>query len=110
MFHYDSHEKKIMYADHKTNSIRMGLEIKFPQFYQDPQTLQPVKHFTDPNNSNTKLFKALQKWCREKAKVVFLEKIEGNDRFCPACKVGLDCLVDVEKCSDLKEQGYKATF
>lgn len=110
IFHYDASAKKIMYADHTTNAIRLGLEIKFPQFYQDPLTMQPVKHFTDPNNSNTKLFKAIQKWCRDHAKVVFLEKMESGERFSPACKIGNNCLVLLERCFDLQSQGYKAAF
>lgn len=110
IFHYDASAKKIMYADHKTNAIRLGLEVKFPQFYQDPVTLQPVKHFTDPNNSNAKLFKAIQKWCRDHAKVVFLEKKDAGERFSPACKVGKNCLSDMEKCFDVISQGYKAAF
>lgn len=110
IFHYDASAKKIMYADHKTKAIRLGIEIKFPQFYQDPVTLQPVKHFTDPNNSNTKLFKALQKWGRNHTKVVFLENKESHERFSPACKVGHYCLAEVERCFDVQSQRYTAAF
>jgi hypothetical protein len=109
VFHYDNAAKKILYADHMTNAMRMGLEFKFPQFYQDPQTLQPVKHFTDPSNPNTRLFKGLQKWCRENAKVVFLEK-DAEERFSPGCKVGNQCLDQLSNFFDLQMQGYKAIF
>jgi hypothetical protein len=109
IFHYDSAAKKILYADHKTQAIRMGLEFKFPQFYQDPQTLQPVKHFTDLSNPHTRLFKALQKWCREHAKVVFLEK-KPEERFSPGCKVGNQCLEQLSNFFDLQRLGYKAIF
>ena len=108
VLHYDSLSKKVVYADHQTKAMRLGLEIKFPKFYQDPNTLQPIHHLKDATNPNTRLFKALQKWSRDHAQVVFFESQETGDRYCPACKIGKESLELLKNMADL--QGVEARF
>lgn len=102
VLHYDSLSKKILYSDHGEKAMRLGLEIKFPKFYQDPTTLQPIHHLKDSKNPNTRLFKALQKWCRDHAQVVFFETKDTKERYCPACKVGQESLHLLQNMADLE--------
>jgi len=108
VFHYDAESSKVMFTDHLQASIRVGLEFKFPQFYQDPKTMQPVKHFTDKTHLNTQLYKALQKWIRDHTKVLFLKSQNSLDlRLTPGCKIGDKAIERFGKFADFYQDGWR---
>lgn len=63
-FHYIEEENQFVTTQNIEKSISWGLEFSFPQFYQDPDTCQPIEVLKDKDNPNTQLFKAIQKWVR----------------------------------------------
>lgn len=110
VFHYDAQAHKVMFSDHQQSAMRIGLEFKFPQFYQDPKTLQPVKHFTDKSNLNTQIFKAIQKWSRDHTQVLFLKSLNHPDlKLTPGCKIGNEALALSQKYDDFRQQRWSLT-
>jgi hypothetical protein len=104
-FHYIADQDDFLTTYNLDHSISWGLELSFPQFYQDPETCLPVEIFKDVIHPNTQLFKAMQKWMRDHTlPVPFL--IEGQKKVAPF-RIGKKCFEWINLYPSLSNKGLK---
>ncbi|MCH9612711.1 MAG: hypothetical protein S4CHLAM102_12040 [Chlamydiia bacterium] len=69
--------------------VAWGIEILFPQLYQDLDTMKVYKVFTETQNAMAPIFKKVQKWVRKETKTVKIkfqnQLIRTNLKMSPEC-------------------------
>jgi hypothetical protein len=104
-FHYIEEENKFVFTQYRQESIPWGLEFSFPQFYQDPDTCQPVEILKDKQHPNTQLFKLIQQWMRDfTSPTAFM--IHQNKQVAPF-RLGKKCLMWINEYPSLRKQGLQ---
>lgn len=65
MMGYSEMEKKFRPMVLGKGSIHWGIQFSYPQLYQNPESKNIEKVFSDNTHPNTTLFRFIQKWMRE---------------------------------------------
>lgn len=88
-FFYEKGQGSIFTTVHSQNRVLWGIECSFPQFYQDPKTLDTIEILKDKTDPNTQMFKSLQRWVRRNTEPVCL-LINGQEQIHPF-RLGSSC-------------------
>lgn len=84
-------------------SILWGLQLSYPQLYQNPETMEVEKVLEDPKHINTPLFRQLQHWVRlNTIPTPFL--IDGHKTNVPM-RLGKRCISWINQHPQLRKKG-----
>ncbi|MES2121709.1 MAG: hypothetical protein V4492_02895 [Chlamydiota bacterium] len=88
-------------------SVTWGIQLAYPQLYQDPKTQKIVKVFEGDAFANTQLFQTMQRWMRDATLPTPFE-VDGV-RTNSTIRIGKKALKWIENHPQLKEKGIKIT-
>lgn len=102
--HYSQDDNKFRPMVFGSDSITWGLQFSFPQLYLDPESLE-IKNALIDSNTNSKLFKTLQKWVRINTLPTTFETPLGQTN--TSLRLGKKCLNWIHLHPQLINKGIK---